>query len=93
MKLRHAAALALVGWYLMMPPASSLDPDSSTYLAKAPLSQWKTVKRFDSKLECEEQAEGFHLFAKQEPNSQDWARNPRSYAECVSTDDQRLKSN
>ena len=92
MKLHHFAALALLGWYLMLPPASSLDPDSPTYLAKASLSQWKTVKQYDSKLECEEQAEILHVYAKQEPNSQDWARYPRSYAECLATDDPRLKS-
>ncbi len=85
MKLPHAAALALVGWYVMMPPASSPDPNS-------PLSEWKIVKEYDSELECKEQVEIFHQYAKQPPSNYDWARNPRSYAECLSSDDPRLKS-
>ncbi|MFZ0887809.1 MAG: hypothetical protein WA005_05095 [Candidatus Binataceae bacterium] len=48
MKLRHAAALALVGWYLMVPPGekSGLPPD-------APLSQWRHIASFDSAGQCE----------------------------------------
>jgi hypothetical protein len=45
---RHAAALALVGWYLMMPPAL---PDE-TPNPKAPLSQWDQVNEFDTAAAC-----------------------------------------
>jgi hypothetical protein len=34
MKPRHTAALALVGWYLMLPPLSAADSDL-TYATKA----------------------------------------------------------
>jgi hypothetical protein len=39
MKPRHAAALALVGWYLMTPPATGLDFPRSRNEG-APLSKW-----------------------------------------------------
>jgi hypothetical protein len=52
MKLRHAAALALVGWYLMAPPFPKgehrYEPDTSV-----PLSQWIRRASFDSAAECE----------------------------------------
>ncbi len=48
MKLRHAAALALVGWYLMMPPLKG-----KSVVADAPLSAWKIVDRFDTAADCE----------------------------------------
>ena len=33
MKPRHASALSLVGWYLMMPPSKTPKPDVLTLLA------------------------------------------------------------
>jgi hypothetical protein len=44
MKLCHAAAVALVGWYLMLPPVR---PDGSVN-ANAPLLKWKTSKTYDT---------------------------------------------
>jgi len=38
MNLRHAAALALVGWYLMVPPYHGDESNAST---AAPLSEWR----------------------------------------------------
>jgi hypothetical protein len=48
MKLRHASALALVGWYLMVPPRSQT---IETQLA-TPLSQWITLESFDNADTC-----------------------------------------
>jgi hypothetical protein len=49
MSLRHAAALALVGWYLMVPP---LLPDGSVNV-KAPLSEWsESGQGFDTAQDC-----------------------------------------
>jgi hypothetical protein len=66
MKLRHAAAITLVGWYLMMPPASS---DHPTGNVNAPLTMGKTSNDLPrqsgvracagsaaSVVECQEQA-------------------------------------
>ena len=44
MNLRHAAALALVGWYLMVPPLSN---------PSAPLSKWNLYRSYDTARECE----------------------------------------
>jgi hypothetical protein len=41
---RHAAALALVGWYLMVPPMYQHHEIDD----KAPLSQWRIIQSFDT---------------------------------------------
>jgi hypothetical protein len=48
--LRHAAALALMGWYLMLAPSV---PSGSN----APLSNWRTVGSYDSAEACNENKE------------------------------------
>ena len=54
MILRHAAALALVGWYLMVPPfRSGWFSSSATELdTKAPLSRWRVIGSFDEVASC-----------------------------------------
>jgi hypothetical protein len=47
MKPRHAAALVLMGWYLMVPPSSGSHPQT------APLSGWLVIRGYDSAGECE----------------------------------------
>jgi len=49
MKLRHAAALALVGWYLMSP---LIDYDNGKVLVDAPLKFWTQEGSFDTAKEC-----------------------------------------
>jgi hypothetical protein len=49
MKPRHAAALALVGWYLMVPPRAQ---DGSPNI-RAPLPKWNQASNgFDTASEC-----------------------------------------
>src|ERR1700719_4424993 len=48
---RHAAALALVVWYLMEPPTRGAPVE---ILNDAPLSQWEFEDQYDSKAECEQ---------------------------------------
>ena len=48
---RHLAALALVGWYLMMPPDSAKIPHDVD--ADTPLSHWVVVTSFDDEDACE----------------------------------------
>jgi hypothetical protein len=51
LKSRHLAALAIVGWFLMMPPDSAKIPhdvDSDT-----PISRWIVVTSFDTEDNCE----------------------------------------
>ena len=53
MNLRHAAALALVGWYLMTPPLSwSSDRKVIGSDLSRPLSQWLPGLVFDTEAEC-----------------------------------------
>src|SRR5271157_3117240 len=44
MNLRHTAALALVAWYLMLPPNKKDD---------APLSEWTVSRSYDSAETCQ----------------------------------------
>ena len=47
MKIRHAAALALVGWYLMVPPNKNDD---------TPLTEWIVRRSYDSTEACQQGA-------------------------------------
>jgi hypothetical protein len=46
MKLRHAAALALTGWYLIVPPAPNIEP-------VPPLYKWVRLHDFDTQAQRE----------------------------------------
>ena len=48
MKLRHAAALGLVVWYLMLPPNAAVRDIS------IPLAQWSVEGTFDTASDCQE---------------------------------------
>ena len=50
-KSRHLAALAFVGWYLMMPPDSPKIPHDVA--ADVPLARWIVVTSFDTEDNCE----------------------------------------
>jgi hypothetical protein len=65
---RHAAALALVGWYLMIPPLTEdghpaqlsgpIRRDSVWAVEfKAPLSKWEIKGTYDSVSQCNEYRE------------------------------------
>ena len=99
MKPRHAAALALVGWYLMLPPINSW-PGTPWIDRNAPLSKWTMQAAFNSAHDCET-ARGKHetdfAFA---VNSEMAKRhetdpNPSSQIDdgalCIASDDPRLK--
>jgi hypothetical protein len=55
MNLRHAAALAMMGWYLILPP---MPMDSVTGIGPtapdAPLSKWTIIESFDTAGDCEQ---------------------------------------
>jgi hypothetical protein len=48
MNARHAAALALVGWYLLLPPISDGTPDVT-----APLSRWEILFPYETARDCQ----------------------------------------
>ena len=84
MNLRHAAVLALVGWYLMSPPLvrkqGTLQEDTAQ-----PLSKWVQFRAFDSAQACEKDRD-LILQAQKTINSTE-ALSDR----CIEADDPRLK--
>jgi hypothetical protein len=78
MKPRHAAALALVGWYLMVPPGSN--PVTGYWKF---LSQWKVIGTFDSESTCK----------KTQAASQRLPQQAHAPSICIASDDLRLKGN
>jgi hypothetical protein len=90
MKLRHAAALALVGWWVMFPPLVG-----GRCQVNAPLSQWDKSGPFDTADQCKSAMAIDQLpSAIAKTTNGDAESIKRIKAEqCVSTDDPRLKGN
>ena len=99
MKLRHAAALALVGWYLMVPPTST--DNLYRIRTELPVRNYWQHSAYDSAAECEAAkkplADQFRTNAERGPNIMKrwWEAKAESIASalCVSSDDPRLKGN
>jgi hypothetical protein len=98
-KPRHTAALALLGWYLMMPTPNG--DNSLRYEPQLPLSKWRIVQSFDSAYACDASlADHQKLTAKDKDlknlrNLGDASSAGRlaflyGLAECIETDDPRL---
>jgi hypothetical protein len=91
MKLCHAAALALTGWYLMTPPGRE-----GKILYNAPLAQWGRENAGDTEAQCRTNIETVlrmaDLIEKADPEASEKWEAVRA-AECISTDDPRLKPN
>jgi hypothetical protein len=96
----EVAFLGLMGWYLMLPPASQLNgmpwPDN-----KAPISQWTIAKSFDAANACEAELDrnrkGFkqtyRKMSHKNLQSEFWGRfyiAASQQATCIATDDPRL---
>ncbi|MGO9605408.1 MAG: hypothetical protein ACLQAT_18805 [Candidatus Binataceae bacterium] len=87
MKLRHATALALVGWYLMVPPLSHLPKDGRM----EPLFNWTMVGAFRTEKDCDAERP---KFSKLDPNLGSYRGLPPEEiydVQCIATDDPRLK--
>jgi hypothetical protein len=85
MRLRHAAALALVGWYLMVPPFQrggvNLD---------APLRSWRLFGSYDTAKDCEDD----HLeMVEKSKHAAPSGHLIIELAQCIASDDLRLKEN
>ena len=84
MKLRHAAALAAVGWYLMVPPREN---DNSAKLRIVPLGEWVYVDSFDTAKECRDAGlKEEQVYAKDPLEADEY-----DTWECIATDDPRLR--
>jgi len=97
MNLRHAAALALVGWYLMVP---SLVGDPFRVDADAPISRWEIDSSYDSASDCEAalsraiREKGLTYSESRravKAGSTAMLHLPFGMAKCIATDDPRLK--
>jgi len=92
---RHAAALALVGWYLMVPPSADVAADLATGLE--PLRFWFQVGSFDSANACEQgrqvMTDRFMADLQKDPSNAEDVHSFDAfyYSECVASDDPRLE--
>ena len=84
MKSRHAAALALVGWYLITPPFVG---NNRMLKPNAPLSQWDVLYILESYSECQETR---REFATEDDPGMVLNAEKISYL-CVAADDPRLE--
>jgi hypothetical protein len=93
MNARHAAALAFVGWYLMLPPPASDHQGTDT---TAPLSIWFRAKPvYETKADCERDKAGLIALKRENPSSpaEQMKLEGEKAGLCVSSDDPRLKGN
>jgi hypothetical protein len=90
MKLRHAAALTLVGWYLMVPPGAS---DGRLDL-QAPISRWEIESSYDTADDCQGVIDGMvrlYPTLKEEGVGLTKAQALLTLnGKCIATDDPRL---
>jgi hypothetical protein len=85
-KLRRTAALALLGWYLMLPPRVGTAPNGID--DHAPLSRWFAYSSHDAAHECE----GAKFLNREGHKSlDDPMHRAFEQAQCIATDDPRLK--
>ena len=100
---RYAAALALVSWYLMLPPLQFVGPANDPYSlaivdSAAPLSQWLPMMTFKTLPECDNfstrLAGNLRKSVKTERDKKDVETLTGIWLgkyQCVATDDPRLK--
>jgi hypothetical protein len=94
MNLRHAAALALVGWYLLFPPFSRwLHYQGVSGYQDGELRDWQKLATFNTGQDCERAKD--QLREKYDKDQKEPVLNRTQYnlrlAQCVQTDDPRLK--
>jgi len=93
MRLRHAAALVIVGWYLMVPQMSCVwslcrhpRPGDGCFITEqnAPLSKWRKWKFYSSGSACESARASLVVEEYFKGNI---------YGRCIESDDPRLRVN
>ncbi len=94
MKPRHAAALALVGWYLMIAPPQVQQGSVIGADLLAPLSQWANVHAFETADQCEADKSNYRsqvaTNANVPPAYKDAIVASGLSLQCVASDDPRL---
>jgi hypothetical protein len=90
MKTRHAVALALVGWYLMVPPTGYDAHGIVEAKVDTPLSKWQSWGSFDSGSACDAELAQIRQKSKENPvETRHHGQQVRS-AVCIASDDRRL---
>ncbi len=93
MKLRCTAALALVGWYLMLPPDVTTRDGRLIFQQDAPFTKWTRGQEFGTESACKQ---FLASFPKECPNCQNFRQAVEFErvlnSRCVASDDPRLKS-
>jgi hypothetical protein len=101
MKPRDAAALALVGWYLMAPPTYPGPNGSFVTKTAVPLRLWQNIGSYDQVADCEDERRAF-LDLKRTESASTFAKESSQVklsivsswsAICIAADDPRLKEN
>jgi hypothetical protein len=88
MKLRHAAALAPMIWYLLIPPAGGNE--------HSPMNQWQMVNVFDTEAACQAGRQkyyndGIELMKMGKTSSAIEESHRFTSATCLAADDPRLR--
>ncbi len=87
MKPRHAAALALAGWYLMTPPIENEKVNPG-----AKFSTWGSYAKTERYEDCESLRQAdFARFNKQSAKAAKLIADQMVFSACIATDDPRLK--
>lgn len=96
MKLRHAAALVIVGWYLLAAPKNE---NGTGWDANAPISQWEYQASYDSAAQCmrvrmkiiQRLVTGLVVLGPDDKPAPDQKSAAATLCQCIATDDPRLK--
>jgi len=95
---RHAAALALVGWYLMAPPVRQPKREPAYVDEHAAYRDWKILHDFKTADECEARRARAKSYAENgnlnvgvvDVDPAPWLAQ-QAEGECIASDDPRLK--
>jgi len=101
MKLRHAAALAILGWFLMVPQilASQVPTDKDligpfTTNNKPDFTSWRRVGIFNTEAACEAaRSELQTTLVYKSPVPKETIARVAAYSQCVASNDPRVKLN
>jgi len=88
MNIRHAAALVLVGWVLMLPPFIENHRPPEVNL-NAPLAKWSIDGSFHTAQDCESAKLANEAYDRKQKYIPSLPRDEEAI--CISTDDPRLK--
>jgi hypothetical protein len=101
MTIRHATALALLGWFLMVPQILAPQAPGAKYLigpmtanSEPDFPSWRQAGIFDTQAACESAREELPgMLTYKSPVPKDTIARVAKLAQCVADDDPRLKPN